>query len=493
MEAIVNLLHYAIQAKLIAALDYDYAFNRLTRSLDIDIDYQPYNPNKAVDKDIDTILKPLLDHAVKIKKISPDTTQMRDVFESEIMDIVTPNPANVQARFEALKEKDSVAATDDFYQRSQKSNYIKMNRIRKNTFYKVSSNYGDIEITINRSKPEKDPKDIAKKKIETNYPECLLCKENVGYHGHANHPGRSHHRIIKLSLNHDVFYFQFSPYVYYNEHAIVLHEDHIPMNLGKHTFKRLFDFVDEFPHYFLGSNAGLPIVGGSILSHEHYQGGRARFPIDDAKSFYSIKKESITYELLNWPLSVIRMRGKHREELIEAAEAMRIYFAAYSDESLDLRSKSTDMHNAITPILRKNQDTYQLTIALRNNRTSDTYPDGIFHPHPARHHIKKENIGLIEVMGLAILPGRLHTAFNHIEAILKGTQDTFVGITPYREWIETLKTKMPVDNIRNLIEQSAGEIFIQGLEDCGIFKQTPKHRDKFKQFLEGYLSWHLKS
>ncbi len=492
MHALFELIHYAIRERLIDTIDYDYVFNRLLHLLDLDIVYQPYEATYKTDKTVDEILKPLLDHAVDKGKIDPDTVQMRDLFESEIMNVFTPNPSMLQQQFDTLKKQSIIAATDDFYRRSKKSNYIKMARIGKNHFYKVPSKYGEIEITINRSKPEKDPKDIAKKPVDTAYPQCLLCKENVGYYGHAAHPGRTNHRIIKISLNDEPFYFQFSPYVYYNEHAIVLHEDHIPMDVGKHTFYRLFDFVDQFPHYFLGSNAGLPIVGGSILSHEHYQGGRARFPIDEAAGFYTTRMNGITYELLNWPLSVIKMRSENRERLINAAEALRQYFSTYADESIDLLHETDQPHNAITPILRRTGSSYQLLIALRNNRTDESYPDGIFHPHPSRHHIKKENIGLIEVMGLAILPGRLHDAFTDIETILKEESESFENMEDYQPWLDELKAKMPVDDVRGLIERSAGEIFIRGLEDCGIFKQTDAHRRKFKQFLEGFLAWHLK-
>ncbi len=491
MRPIAKLVHYAVKQRLISPLDYDYAFNKVQGLIAHDEPYVPYDNTCEIEEDIDALLKPLLDQAVLTGKIEPDTITERDLFESRLMDVFTPKPSDIQKRFESLKAKSALAATDDFYQRSRKSNYIKMGRIAKNIDYKVPSNYGDIAITINLSKPEKDPKDIAKQ-ITSDYPKCLLCKENVGYYGHANHPGRTHHRIIKLKLNQEPFYFQYSPYVYYNEHAIVLHEDHIPMNVGRHTFNRLFDFVDQFPHYFIGSNAGLPVVGGSILAHEHYQGGRSAFPIDQASAFYTSKMNAVRYSLLNWPLSVIKLESEYKERLIDAADALRQYFEQHTDDSVNLVHETDQPHNAITPIVRKSGHLYTCLITLRNNRTNQTYPDGIFHPHPDKHHIKKENIGLIEVMGLAILPGRLATDFKHIAQVLTGEKQTFKGISRYQAWIDQLKTIMPETNIDDYIKQEAGKVFIAGLEDCGIYKQTPTDRKKFIQFLEGFISWHLK-
>ncbi len=488
MDSLVKLLHYSVYEGLIDFQDYDYAFNRLNQLLKRKTSYQAFDPHQTIEEPIEALLKPLLDEACERGLIKADTTMQRDLFEGAIMDVLTPHPSALNERFESLRMQSPKKATDDFYHRSLKSNYIKTARIKKNKFYEVSSSYGDIEITINLSKPEKDPKDIAKATESSSYPKCLLCKENVGYYGHLNHPPRSNHRIIRMPLNREPFYFQFSPYVYYNEHAIVLHKNHIPMEINIKTFKRLFDFIDQFPHYFLGSNAGLPIVGGSILSHEHYQGGHADFPIDRAESFYQIKKDDITYELLHWPLSVVRMKGRDKDHLINQAEAFRTYFESYSDEDLNLVAKTDQQHNAITPILRKEEQGYVLTLALRNNRTDEAYPDGIFHPHPSVQHIKKENIGLIEVMGLAILPGRLDKAFDNIAKVLEGKQKSFDGIKRYQAWIEDLKTQMPTSDTRNLIEQSAGKLFIQGLEDCGIFKQNHAHREKFIAFLNKFLS-----
>jgi len=494
MNAITELIHYAIRRDLISDLDYDYAFNRLNAMFDEDYDYEPYDASFATSKSIDTLLKPLLDQGASENRIHPDTTQMRDLFESRIMDVFTPHPGDLQKRFDELFALSPKRATDDFYARSKASNYIKMARIEKNIAYQVDYKYGTFDITINLSKPEKDPKDIkaAKSSAKNGYPPCLLCKENVGFFGHATHPGRTNHRIIKTPINDEPFYFQFSPYVYYNEHAIVLHEDHIPMDVGRHTFSRLFDFVDKFPHYFLGSNAGLPIVGGSILAHEHYQGGNATFPIDKAAPFFDVTEAGVRFELLYWPLSVIRLRSDNRKRLIDTADALRRFYAGYSDEDVGLYAKTDEPHNAITPILRKVESTYILDIALRNNRTDDQHPEGIFHPHREHHHIKKENIGLIEVMGLAILPGRLADDLDKVAQVLSGASETFENIDTYFDWIMTLKETYAGENPHNFVRNAAGVEFVKGLEDCGIFKQTDEGRERFKTFLKGFLQWHSK-
>ncbi len=493
MKPEIELIHYAIENELIDALDYDYAFNRLQTVLGWPMPYTPYEKDATPAQSVDTLLNPILNKALETGKIPRDTTQERDLFEAYLMDVFTPHPSAIQNRFESLERVSSEKATNDFYHRSKKSNYIKTSRIAKNLFYTVKSSYGDLHITINKSKPEKDPKAIATKKHkEDAYPQCLLCKENVGYYGHLSHPGRSNHRVIKVMLNQEPFYFQYSPYVYYNEHAIVFHENHIPMKITEKTFKRLFDFVDRFPHYFLGSNAALPIVGGSILNHEHYQGGRADFPIDHAQSFHKETYKAMSFELLNWPLSVLRIKGTKREALLDIAESFRRYFMNHGDESLNLIAKTDTHHNALTPILRKHPDeSYTLLLALRNNRTSKAYPDGIFHPHPDKHHIKKENIGLIEVMGLAILPARLETAFDEIEQYLKGEKKTFEGIEPHKDWIQqTLEKKTGSDSLETLIRQEAGKVFIEALEDCGLYKQNASDKKKFKALLKGFLQWH---
>ncbi len=488
MHPVHTLIYYALNHALIYPLDKDYVFNRLTHLLEINGLKPPEEVPYPKTPPIDEILKPLLDHAVNIGKINPDTTIQRDLFESQLMDILTPRPSELTTRFYNLHKINPKAATNDYYALSQATNYIKMTRIAKNEAYTVPSTYGDIEITINLSKPEKDPKDIANMKNTGDYPSCLLCKEYVGFYGNPAQPPRTNHRIIPISLNNEPFYLQYSPYVYYNEHAIVLHEKHIPMEVKEHTFKRLLDFIDLFPHYFMGSNAGLPIVGGSILHHEHYQGGHAHFPIEDAKILDTLHLKDVTYEILHWPLSTVRLKSKHKQSLIRHAEHLRQTWENYTNQKLNIIAHTKTPHNAITPIARKDKQTYILDIALRNNRTNDDYPDGIFHPHPDKYHIKKENIGLIEVMGLAILPGRLKEDFEHIEAILKNERKTFNNSAMYKDWITYLKTLQYSIPIKEMLRLEAGKVFIAVLEDCGVFKQNEAGLNAFKTFIKNTLN-----
>lgn len=488
-QHIHKLIQYGLNTSLITPLDIDYVNNRLSALLKVEPDI--FQTVDIKHQTIDEILDPLLEHAFHVGLITSNTVTERDLIEAEIMNIFMPRPSDYQVLFTVLHQRNPMDATNHFYQQSISTNYIKSERIKKNIFYQADTTYGKMDITINLAKPEKDPRAIAKalkEKQATRYPECLLCKENVGYQGHLNHPGRANHRIVKVELNHEPFYLQYSPYLYYNEHAILLHEDHIPMEVGKKTFLRLFDFVDMFPHYFMGSNAGLPIVGGSILSHEHYQGGRAVFPLHHAKILKSYQKNNVTYEILHWPLSILRLSSNKKDELIEAAEAIRLAWLVYHNPDIDIiKATGNQPHNAITPILRKENEIYVLDIALRNNRTNDLYPDGIFHPHPEHHHIKKENIGLIEVMGLAILPGRLHQDLEAIKDILLGKRSTFDGITTYQHWIDHLKKIYHHDDIDIFIQQEVAKEFVMGLEDCGVFKQDLKGQTAFDTFLINHL------
>ena len=480
-KAIIQLIEYAIKHNLIQPIDRIYCYHQLCQSLKLQpIPYEPTNFQSTL---IDLLHTPLIEHAV-MHQLIEDHIAAHDQFIAQIMNVFTPKPSVLIEKFNALYKQSPQAATDYFYTLSQANDYIKTTRIKKNRHYNYTSPYGNIGITINLSKPEKDPKSIAalKQQISHDYPQCLLCKENVGLYGEGTYPGRSNHRIIPVILNQETFYFQYSPYVYYNEHAIVLHESHIPMLVSKNTFKRLFDFIDQFPHYFLGSNAGLPIVGGSILDHEHYQGGRAKFPIEDAKIIHSTHIDGVTFEILKWPLSVVRLSANSKEALIDAAEKLRVFFESYSDESVDLIAETNEKHNAITPIARKHEDTYILDVALRNNRTNEQYPDGIFHPHKDVHAVKKENIGLIEVMGLAILPARLDQDLKHITQVIAGNIQTFEGIKRYQTWIEQLKTQDIT------LDEAVGKLFVKGLEDCGIFKQTTQGQAAFIRFLESYLT-----
>ena len=415
-----------------------------------------------------------------------DTVLNRDLFEAKIMDIVIPRPSEVNNTFFNLYKKDKKKATNYYYDLSHKSNYIKTSRTSKNIIWKSETKYGVLDITINLSKPEKDPRDIiaAKTKSSVSYPKCLLCKEHVGF---AGRPGRTNHRIIPVSLNNEDFYFQYSPYVYYNEHSIVLMKEHSPMNVSVKTFKRLFDFVDMFPHYFLGSNAGLPIVGGSILAHEHYQGGAHHFPIEDAPSINEYNLNGVTIKEVKWPLSVVRLESDDKGKVIALATSLFNFWEHYSDESVGIYSKTTEQHNAITPIARKNNDTYILDMTLRNNRTSDEFPLGIFHPHPEHHHIKKENIGLIEVMGLAVLPARLSKELPIIKKAIKENTTLPKELEMHNEWLTNLKDKFNGENIDKFIEDEVADKFMRVIENAGVFKQDEQGKKAFSKFVKEFI------
>jgi len=483
-HSIQALLHYATCQGLLDPADLDYAYNRILDLLQLDhqsIEPATYDcPNEP-----SVLLAPLLDYAAKEAIIPVDTVTQRDLFEAKLMDILMPRPSEVNRIFQSFSTPQE--QTEYYYHLSQVSNYIKTARTSQNIVWKSETDYGTMDITINLSKPEKDPKDIilqGKSTGENKYPKCLLCKENVGYNGHQTGVGRTNHRIVPLTLNQELFYLQYSPYVYYNEHCIVLHDEHIPMNVTKATFIRLFDFLDLFPHYFLGSNAGLPIVGGSILSHEHYQGGRYRFAIEDATVLASIEQQEVTYELLHWPLSVIRLRGDNRESVIQSAYDLYQTWSTYHNDSLGIHAHTNGVpHNAITPIARKRGTAYELDMTLRNNRTSEAFPLGIFHPHPQHHHIKKENIGLIEVMGLAVLPARLKTELETIKSVLTNHQPIDPSIAHHTHWIDTLRSKWDGVDIESFIEREVTIKFTQVLEDAGVFKQTKEGLAAFHQFL----------
>lgn len=478
-----QLVLYAVENKLIEEEDIIYATNKIIDILNMN-DYTKTNDSYIPVKEPSILLNTLLDYAASKELFLPDTVTRRDIFEAKIMDILLPRPSevnNIFNSFETPKEQ-----TDYFYHLSQKSNYIKTSRTDKNIIWKTNTKYGTLDMTINLSKPEKDPRDIinAGKTSSNQYPKCLLCKENVGYNGDSTNVGRTSHRIIPLNLNNEHFYFQYSPYVYYNEHCIVLQKEHTPMNVSINTFKRLFDFVDMFPHYFLGSNAGLPIVGGSILSHEHYQGGCYHFPIEDAKVLYTFETNGVTFEQLYWPLSVIRIKSTLKEKTIEYGNKLYEYFLTYTNEELGIYSHTLNTpHNAITPIARLKNGVYELDMTLRNNRTDETYPLGIFHPHPENHHIKKENIGLIEVMGLAVLPARLETELPIIKQCILNQKPLPNELSMHQEWVDEIKDK-PYQNIDTFLYDEVAVKFMKCIENAGIFKQDRKGIDAFTTFMK---------
>ena len=378
---------------------------------------------------------------------------------------------------------------------SRANDYIKTRHIAKNIAFSSASDYGDLQITINLSKPEKDPKDIAAAKLAkpSHYPKCLLCMQNEGYRGRTNHPARQNHRLIRLSLGGGNYGMQYSPYVYYNEHSIFLNQEHVPMKVDRACFEHLLDIIEVLPHYFAGSNADLPIVGGSILSHDHYQGGRHTFPMDQAPAYETASLSAfpdLSVELVKWPLSVIRLRSQDKAPLADAATALLDFWRAYSDESCDILAFSGETpHNTITPIARRRDGAYELDLVLRNNRTSETYPDGLFHPHPDVQHIKKENIGLIEVMGLAILPPRLVGELATIKDFLLGQASLDQVADYHQSWAQDLATSHPdvtPDQVDLLLQAAVGAKFARVLEDAGVYKQSPEGRAGLRRFLDAF-------
>ena len=433
----------------------------------------------------------LVEEAVRLETIE-DSLAAREILGAELMDLVTPCPSQVNRDFWATYAQSPEQAIADFYQLSQKNDYIKLKAIAKNIAYRVPSDYGELEITINLSKPEKDPKEIAAAKLvkSSNYPQCQLCMENEGYHGRVNHPARSNHRIIRFDISGQEWGFQYSPYAYFNEHCIFLDSQHRPMAISRQSFERLLAIVEQFPGYFAGSNADLPIVGGSILTHDHYQGGRHVFPMEVAplqKSFTFEGFESVRAGIVQWPMSVIRLTSDSKDDLTNLAEKILLAWRQYSDPSVQVLAESNGTpHHTITPIARKRDGQFELDLVLRDNQTSAEHPDGIYHPHKDVQHIKKENIGLIEVMGLAILPPRLKEEVEQVAAYLVGED---VAVADYhQEWTDELKESHPglTDKVQALeiVQESVGKIFARVLEDAGVYKQTVEGQEAFMRFVE---------
>lgn len=433
----------------------------------------------------------LVEEAVRLGTIE-DSQAAREILGADLMDLVTPCPSQVNRDFWNTYAKSPEQAIADFYQLSQKNDYIKLKAIAKNIAYRVPSDYGELEITINLSKPEKDPKEIAAAKLvkSSNYPQCQLCMENEGYHGRVNHPARSNHRIIRFDISGQEWGFQYSPYAYFNEHCIFLDSKHRPMAISRQSFERLLAIVGQFPGYFAGSNADLPIVGGSILTHDHYQGGRHVFPMEVAplqKSFTFEGFESVKAGIVQWPMSVIRLTSDSKEDLTELAHKILLAWRQYSDPSVQVLAESDGTpHHTITPIARKRDGQFELDLVLRDNQTSPEHPDGIYHPHKDVQHIKKENIGLIEVMGLAILPPRLKEEVEQVAAYLVG-EDVLVA-DYHQEWADELKESHPgltdKSQALEIVQESVGKIFARVLEDAGVYKQTEEGQATFMRFVE---------
>lgn len=490
-KAIQALLDRAIELEMIAARDEIYARNQIMALLGLD-DFQKIDSTGG-NAGIPDILEILADYAVE-KGIISELDSHKEILIAKLMNVLIEKPSEVNARFYEKHTTDPKSATDYFYALSQNSNYIQTKNIAKNISYQYGSLYGTIDITINLSKPEKDPKQIAlereMKTTSSNYPKCLLCIENEGYAGRIGYPARSNHRMIEMELTGEPWYLQYSPYVYYNEHCIVLCGEHRDMKIDRSAFERLLEFVSHFPDYFLGSNADLPIVGGSILTHDHYQGGRYEFAMAKAEEIghFALKAfPELEAMKLKWPLSVIRLRGKDRGRLADAAEMILQKWIGYSDSDAEIEAYSGETrHNTVTPIVRMRGGVYEMDLVLRNNRTSEKHPLGIFHPHADVQHIKKENIGLIEVMGLAVLPARLEIELREIKHYLLGQK---ADVKDYHQtWADEMKQKhaneISAESVESIIQQNVGAKFVRVLEDAGVFKQTDGGLRAFQKFTE---------
>ncbi len=490
-EHIAALVQYGITSGLLPECEKNYTVNLL---LDLfgEEDYQA--PAQIQEEPLETILKELLDEACR-RGIIEDTITCRDLFDTKIMNCLTPRPSQVQQTFWEKYQSSPEAATDYFYKLSQDSDYIRRYRVCKDQKWKADSEYGQMDITINLSKPEKDPKAIAaaRNAKASSYPKCLLCMENEGYAGRLNHPARENHRIIPITIAGSRWGFQYSPYVYYNEHCIVLNGEHVPMKIERATFAKLFDFVRQFPHYFLGSNADLPIVGGSILSHDHFQGGNYTFAMAEAPVELPVTipgYEDVEAGIVKWPLSVLRIRHRDSDRLIDLADHILQAWRGYTDEDAFIFAETDgEPHNTITPIARKKGELYELDLTLRNNITTEEHPLGVYHPHAALHHIKKENIGLIEVMGLAVLPSRLKDEMSLLRTFLLTGKDPASDETlaKHADWVREFLPKyerITEDNVDHILQQEIGAVFVKVLEDAGVYKCTKEGRDTFLKFVK---------
>ena len=484
-----SLVSYAMNRGLAEPVDHQVLTNRLLDILRLD-DYELSDEPQS--EDLEEILAGILDYAVA-HGLCEDNITARDIFDTRIMGAVTPMPREVVRTFREKYARSPETATDWYYRFSCDTDYIRRYRIAKDMRWKYPSQYGEMDITINLSKPEKDPKAIAaaKNAPQTAYPKCQLCRENEGYAGRMNHPARANHRIIPITICGEDWCLQYSPYVYYNEHCIVFNSQHVPMKIDRSAFEKLLDFVKDFPHYFVGSNADLPIVGGSILSHEHFQGGHYQFAMEKAgleKEVCFKGFEDVKAGIVKWPMSVIRLDGSDPQRLAELADKILTCWRGYSDESVGVVAFSDgEPHNTITPIARRRGELYELDLVLRCNITTPEHPLGMFHPHADKHHIKKENIGLIEVMGLAVLPSRLKQELTDLaSAIVSGTDIAADAVlNKHAPWVEELKKQYTFteENALDIILKETGRVFTEVLEDAGVYKNTPEGRAAFLKFI----------
>lgn len=492
-KAIQKLISYGLETGLLDPEDKIYAVNQMLDVLRLKEYEEP--EEDCGNQELESVLSEILQYAYENGILEENSVGYRDLLDTRLMNCLMPRPGQVIRQFWEYYEESPEKATDYFYKLSQDSDYIRRYRISRDKKWVVESSYGPLDITINLSKPEKDPKAIAaaKKAQQSGYPKCLLCKENEGYAGRLDHPARNNHRIIPVQINNQDWGFQYSPYVYYNEHCIVFHGEHVPMKVDKSTFIKLFDFIKQFPHYFLGSNADLPIVGGSILTHDHFQGGNYTFAM--AKAPMEINTEIPGFEdveagIVKWPLSVIRIRSREAERLIELGDFILRSWREYTDEEAFVYAYTGgEPHNTITPIARKNGEFYELDLTLRNNITTEECPMGYYHPHNELHHIKKENIGLIEVMGLAVLPSRLKDEMELLGEYITEGRDIRANeaICKHADWVEEFLPKyqsITKDNVENILKEEIGQVFIKVLEDAGVYKCSPQGRSGFLRFIE---------
>ncbi len=493
-DDIRQLAAYGVETGLVPKEDEVFTVNRLLELFQLD--ELEESSGELPESDLESILARMLDYAFEKGILKENGVVYRDLFDTKIMSMLMPRPSEVICKFQELYAQDPQKATDFYYKLSCDSDYIRRYRIKKDMKWIAATEYGDLDITINLSKPEKDPKAIAAAKTakQSGYPKCLLCKENEGYAGRVNHPARQNHRIIPVTIQGDTWGFQYSPYVYYNEHCIVFNGRHIPMKIDHNAFCKLFDFVKQFPHYFVGSNADLPIVGGSILSHDHFQGGHYEFAMAKApveRSFTVKGFEDIKAGVVKWPMSVIRLSGPDTERIIDLADVILNKWRSYTDEEAFIYAETEgEPHNTITPIARKRGNDYELDLVLRNNITTEEHPLGVYHPHADLHHIKKENIGLIEVMGLAVLPARLKGEIEALkEAVLTGAD--LRGnelLEKHADWVDEFSKKydkIDDSNIDEILQKEIGLVFMRVLEDAGVYKRTPEGQKAFDRFTAG--------
>ena len=490
-----KLVAYGTQTGLVPREDVIFTTNRLLELFGLDELGDVDEAFSMEEGELEEVLNSMCDYAYEKGMLAENTVTYRDLFDTKIMSMLMPRPSEVIREFYRLYEQESPeAATDYYYKLSCDSDYIRRYRICKDMKWVAPTKYGDLDITINLSKPEKDPKAIAaaRNAKQSGYPKCLLCRENEGYAGRVNHPARQNHRIIPVTINGSQWGFQYSPYVYYNEHCIVFNSCHVPMKIEHATFCKLFDFVKQFPHYFVGSNADLPIVGGSILSHDHFQGGHYEFAMAKAplERTFTVKDfEDVKAGVVNWPMSVIRLSGGDTERIIALADRILEKWRGYTDEEAFIYAYTdNEPHNTITPIARKRGDSFELDLVLRNNITTEEHPLGVYHPHAKLHHIKKENIGLIEVMGLAVLPARLKGELAKLKkAILKGSDlRADEELAKHADWVEEFLPKygkIDADNIGGIIEKEIGLVFMEVLEDAGVYKRTEEGQKAFDRFI----------